>query len=799
MKEAAVAGFLVTPTWPLILSRGQAAGGQPARSDEAARGSVVTQSQGHLGDATRSRSNLSNWIHDKTHLESNLNRGGELREVTEGQIARGDVTTQQSCLGEVTSDRKALKVTQVTTEQPDSRDVTLGHGNVRVVTGDQAPRGQKGGPDELLRLAVVCLSQARLGSMGDLALCHSLRFLHLGNNYIRRVEALGSCPSLLELDLHSNQISALPWPDFWLGLPELRVLYLHDNPLGTAAIPCLAACPSLVALTLADTPLSLRPGYRHRVVNSIATLQALDGVVVADEEIIEGLAGRASTSERFRALSPAMVVGVRTCLPRQISYIAKMQHFQRLLKDINAVLARHSAVHIIQRWLRGHLVRARLGKTGRRLPASCGRTSRPEREERAILAEGLARAWDGGPSGQMTSRSQCKMKEKAEVKHLTIDLNQLHTSTVQDALDRLSPTSAYPQRSYPSTWIHSAPFRHQRGHISEVMRRKETKPLRQQTVLETRDKGDDLNTDVNLEDQQVQFRMSGLCARIHQSDPLRDLLLTRHEQACDIRKSVSQIHSLIQDESRTAFIHRPQHPTTSLDERLRRRSMGSHVLAPFETLERAQRERERVGHLTAKVETVNRAHSAKRVMQARMRGFLEEKREVAVRLREADCARMTDDLQRQKRQAPLDGDNARERRLDHDRRSRQAELVMARAFGTQQAAVGKALWRHDWQMRRQEERSARAEVAGDQREHSLQQREIVRTFLQRRQEKFQEQAATERTQLDVHLSRDAVERTREANRRVDRLKAHRLAPRTTQIHQVHVPKESITLSLEGVF
>ncbi|XP_032814621.1 leucine-rich repeat and IQ domain-containing protein 3 isoform X2 [Petromyzon marinus] len=702
MKEA-VDGFLVTPTWPLILSRGQAAsrkvaGGQPARSnvtrDEAARGSVVTKSQGDLGDATRGRSNLSNWIHDKTYLEATRNRG-ELREVTEDQIARGDVTTHQSSLGDVPRDRKALKVThgQVTTVQPDFRDVTLGHGNVREVTGDQAgggeeaPRGQKGGPEELGRLAVVCLSQARLGSTGDLARCHSLRFLHLGNNCIRRVEALGSCPRLLELDLHSNQIS----------------------------------------------------------------------------------------------------------------YIAKMQHFQRLLKDINAVLARHSAVHIIQRWLRGHLVRARLGKADRRLPAKCGRTSRPEREERAILAEGLARAWDGGLSGQMTSRSQCKMKEQAEVKHLTIDLNQLHTSTVQDALDRLSPTSAYPQRFYPSTWIHSAPFRHQRGHNSEVMRRKETKPLGQQTVLETRDKGDDLNTDVNLEDQQVQFRMSGLCARIHQSDPLRDLLLTRHEQACDVRKSVSQIHSLIQDESRTEFLHRPRHPTMSLDERLHRRSMGSHVLAPFETLERAQRERERVGHLTAKAETVNRAHSAKRVMQARMRGFLEEKREVAVRLREADCARMTDDLQRQKRQAPLDGDNARERRLDHDRRSRQAELDLARAFGSQQAAVGKALWRHDWQMRRQEERSARAEVAGDQREHSLQQREIVRTFLQRRQEKFQEQAATERTQLDVRLSRDAVEKTREANRRVDRLKAHRLAPRTTQIHQVHVPKESITLSLEGLF
>ena len=49
----------------------------------------------------------------------------------------------------------------------------------------------------------------------------------------------------------------------------------------------MAASPSLSILTLYNTPLCLKPNYRHHVVNSLWSLKALDNYIISDEEIIE--------------------------------------------------------------------------------------------------------------------------------------------------------------------------------------------------------------------------------------------------------------------------------------------------------------------------------------------------------------------------------------------------------------------------------------------------------------------------------------------------------------------------------
>ena len=70
------------------------------------------------------------------------------------------------------------------------------------------------------------------------------------------------------------QITMLPSIAFWSGLRHLRILHLHDNPLGKYEnLQNLATCPHLMALTLYDTPLSLKRNYRHHVVNSIWSLK----------------------------------------------------------------------------------------------------------------------------------------------------------------------------------------------------------------------------------------------------------------------------------------------------------------------------------------------------------------------------------------------------------------------------------------------------------------------------------------------------------------------------------------------
>ncbi len=97
------------------------------------------------------------------------------------------------------------------------------------------------------------------------------------------------------------QISSLPEAPFWSSMPSLQLLYLHDNPVGRIEhIRNLSGCPSLLAMTLYDTPVSLRRNYRHHVVNSIWSLRALDGHVISDEEIIEDARFR----NDFSALQP---------------------------------------------------------------------------------------------------------------------------------------------------------------------------------------------------------------------------------------------------------------------------------------------------------------------------------------------------------------------------------------------------------------------------------------------------------------------------------------------------------------
>lgn len=84
------------------------------------------------------------------------------------------------------------------------------------------------------------------------------------------------------------QVKSLPDTKFWSGLKKLQLLYLHDNGFAKLRNICmLSACPSLIALTMFDCPVSLKKGYRHVLVNSIWTLKALDHHVISDEEIIQ--------------------------------------------------------------------------------------------------------------------------------------------------------------------------------------------------------------------------------------------------------------------------------------------------------------------------------------------------------------------------------------------------------------------------------------------------------------------------------------------------------------------------------
>ncbi|XP_006727949.1 leucine-rich repeat and IQ domain-containing protein 3 [Leptonychotes weddellii] len=200
----------------------------------------------------------------------------------------------------------------------------------------------------------VKFSGLHLKSMENLQSCISLRVCIFSNNFITDIRPLQSCIKLVKLDLHGNQIKSLPDTKFWSGLKKLKLLYLHDNGFAKLKNICmLSACPSLIALTMFDCPVSLKKGYRHVLVNSIWPLKALDHHVISDEEIIQNW----HLPERFKAYSHRLFFNFCPALKKGSTYDDEINNIKHIISKINEILAHNSPVLIVQRWIRGFLVR----------------------------------------------------------------------------------------------------------------------------------------------------------------------------------------------------------------------------------------------------------------------------------------------------------------------------------------------------------------------------------------------------------------------------------------------------------
>ncbi|XP_048457895.1 leucine-rich repeat and IQ domain-containing protein 3-like isoform X1 [Rhincodon typus] len=284
------------------------------------------------------------------------------------------------------------------------------------------------------KIVVVNLSRHYLKNLGSLSLCSALKICILSRNYITKIDALANCPNLIKLDLHGNHIINLPDEYFWSDLKFLQVLFLHDNIIGDIrTVKSLFSCPSLVVLTLFDTPVSLVPNYRHHIVNGILSLKALDHFVIADEEIIEDSQQRKS----FRPLSPHFFFHL-TVPPKISTWQSELNHLRTLLSTINKILAHRSPVLIIQRWSRGFLTRRKLSAPDSHND-NYEQTKKPSVElcSRGIHVLEDGSVWVAGSRGMDDGR--CNSVQ------LQIDKNKLQIDLLEDRCEANEITSGlYP-------------------------------------------------------------------------------------------------------------------------------------------------------------------------------------------------------------------------------------------------------------------------------------------------------------------------------------------------------------------
>ena len=134
--------------------------------------------------------------------------------------------------------------------------------------------------------------------------------------------------------IFSHQIAKLPGHKFWASLTELKVVFLHNNSISKLDnVNYMGASPSVSILTLYDTPMSLKPNYRHHLVNSLWSLKSLDNYVISDEEIIED----SSFGGRFAPLQPKFYINSSCSLAKASLYIRTVHliaYFHAICSDV---------------------------------------------------------------------------------------------------------------------------------------------------------------------------------------------------------------------------------------------------------------------------------------------------------------------------------------------------------------------------------------------------------------------------------------------------------------------------------
>nr|XP_056700735.1 leucine-rich repeat and IQ domain-containing protein 3 [Euleptes europaea] len=206
-------------------------------------------------------------------------------------------------------------------------------------------------------IVMVQLCARYLKDVGYLQYCVSLKICILSGNFLSNIDALESCTCLIKLDLHSNQMQDLPGPVFWRNMKNLSLLYLHDNTISNLEnVHSLSFCPNLIALTLFNTPLSLKIAYRHIVVNSIISLKALDYYVISDEEIVESW----RLPKKYKPFTLKFFVDFCPPFGKETTFRKEMKMVRKIISKINHILSLYSPILIIQKWVRGYLQRKRL-------------------------------------------------------------------------------------------------------------------------------------------------------------------------------------------------------------------------------------------------------------------------------------------------------------------------------------------------------------------------------------------------------------------------------------------------------
>ncbi|XP_075038010.1 leucine-rich repeat and IQ domain-containing protein 3 [Mixophyes fleayi] len=610
---------------------------------------------------------------------------------------------------------------------------------------------------QLDELVILRLSKLLLKEVDLIQYCSSLTFCTLANNYITDITALRGCVHVIMLDLHGNQIQNLPGQEFWNVLKDLKLLYLHNNQIRMLDnVESLSYCSKLTGLTLYDTPLSLQKNYRHIVVNSIWSLKALDNFVVSDEEIIEAWV----LHGRFKALSPDLHITLLPVPSKDLSLQNGTKVVNEIIRKINCILASCSPVLIVQKWIRGYLVRRRLGLISHLEM----QRKKLYYQHRGSLEEGeniLINTFSSIPLNnrklpaiKQPVRRVNSLSDTQPVMHITVDLWKLQ----QDVLQVLPEAEiVYDLRNQSQPPAHVTVF------VQEEKRAKDCK------LKVPGQKDTDQREPAPQND--AEFSLFGRKATVYDSDPSKDLLTANEKSAKDIRSSIRQIHSTIQ--SKRELAHGVKDPL-----KIKCPGKGRHLvsLLPLYAIDRAYEKRERFNSQMKKKNLALQVQADRRQAKYNIEEFLEGRRKHALDQNEKDGQYLQQHSQSEllNQSNFKDKVNYRHRQFYQQKEEKKSDHSLVREFNTQHTSVTKTLLRHDRIIRHKEKMREKIAAVQSLKENQEKQKELTKCLRNQRQLMLQIENSSEKVTLGSLVLRRANDRLHEAQAHVTTMKGQHI-------------------------
>nr|XP_055023693.1 leucine-rich repeat and IQ domain-containing protein 3 isoform X3 [Misgurnus anguillicaudatus] len=463
-------------------------------------------------------------------------------------------------------------------------------------------------------IVMVKLSRLLLKNLDQIGCCRSLRICILADNFLTRIEAVMACTHLVKLDLKGNQIVQLPDASCWSQLKELQLLYLHDNNMATwDDINGLSGCLNLTALTLFDTPLSLKKNYRH-------------------------------------------------CVD---SFETELKAVYKLIAEINRIQAFCCPTLIIQRWIRGYLIRKHLGISlcgkKRTWPEKSFISTQPVHAEKEQVSPQSQEIMEEDNNNHCVSE-----KTDVHIKRLNVDLNKLMQAGYSEV--SFEATNAKPSDSQKDT---NSPY------IT-------SQPLKSELNASNQDAKVTGNEDI----KKTAFRVLGM--KVHQTVPSSNTLTSRNAMAQEIRDTIRHLHTQRPGPQ-------PHSPAITSVKHLIGHCHGTISFTTFRVIDKAHRASEKAEMQRHLAENVTEQQFDREVAKSHRDDFMEARRTEARLRQKSDQVDIdkTLSLQRAKRDEDIQQARQKHAQFVEDKRRKVREQEMVYSFSRQHNSIARVVFRYN--------------------------------------------------------------------------------------------------------